>query len=105
MFANVGDIYLFRSYKYGNNRVKVYEEKPVSNIRRSFSTLLKSVGIVDNGMVGFHSIHHTCCSWWLHTKNVPPAIVKDWMGHSNLTTTIKYLHSDKDARKQAASLI
>lgn len=48
-------------------------------------------GIPDDREAVFHTLRHTCCSR-LTQKNVHPFVIKDWMGHKTLDTTMRYAH-------------
>jgi len=61
-----------------------------SGIYRMVSRTLTSAGIVKPSM-GPHLLRHTFATRQFEA-GIPPAIVKNWMGHSSLATTMIYEH-------------
>lgn len=41
--------------------------------------------------VRFHDLRHTCASW-LAASGVSMGVIRDWLGHSNLQVTSRYMH-------------
>ncbi len=50
----------------------------------------------------FHDLRHTYATY-LVIKGVPINVVKELVGHTNLSTTMIYLHAAEDIKKKAAS--
>jgi len=76
---------------------------PVTNLIKSFYQVLKDAGIkrvTGDISLNWHSLRHSFGSR-LGAEGVDGTTIKELMGHANLTTTQRYLHSDKD-RKRAA---
>jgi integrase len=68
------------------------------NLRRSWARISKSAGIAD---VRFHDIRHTCVSLLLDLK-VPPHIVREIVGHSDIEVTMTiYAHASLDEKRAA----
>ena len=59
----------------------------------------KRAGIPE-GKVGFHQLRAAFCSH-AQLQGIPPLIVKEWMGHRDLTTTLRYSHTSA-GHEQAA---
>ena len=63
------------------------------NLRRSWGRISKSAGMVN---ARFHDIRHTCESLLLDLK-VPPHIVREIVGHSDIEVTMTiYAHASLD---------
>lgn len=68
------------------------------NLRRSWDRISKSAGISD---VRFHDTRHTCVSLLLDLK-VPPHIVHEIVGHSDIEVTMTiYAHASLDEKRAA----
>lgn len=78
---------------------------PVGGPRRHHSTFThhwrQITAAADLGGLRFHDLRHTCASWLVNEAGASLAIVRDIMGHSSITTTEKYLHSDHSQRSAA----
>jgi integrase len=72
------------------------------NLRRSWGRICQAAGI-DN--VRFHDIRHTCVSLLLDLK-VPPHIVREIVGHSDIEVTMTiYAHASLDEKRKALSAL
>jgi integrase len=68
------------------------------NLRRSWGRIRERVGL---GAVRFHDIRHTCVSLLLDL-GVPPHIVRDIVGHSDIEVTMTiYAHAALDEKRKA----
>lgn len=78
---------------------------PIGGPRRHHSTFdyhwRKITAAADLHGLRFHDLRHTCASWLVNEAGASLAIVRDIMGHSSITTTEKYLHSDHSQRSAA----
>lgn len=76
----------------------------IGNLKRSYHAVLAEAGIkrvnAKGERVNWHSLRHTFGSL-LGAANVDPVTLMKLMGHANLETTQRYLHSDEE-RKRAA---
>jgi integrase len=75
----------------------LYRGKPIRDIKRSFQTAKRLSGAPP--ALRFHDLRHTFASWLLaETGNLK--LVKDALGHSQITTTMRYAHLGDDSRRQ-----
>jgi len=70
--------------------------KPLKDIRRSFQTALKRVGIKD---FRFHDLRHTSASHLL-MRGASLKTVQEHLGHTTITMTQRYSHLSKGFSKQ-----
>lgn len=61
------------------------------SLRHQWRVLKDSLGLEDDKQFVFHMLRHTCASR-LVQRAVPLAVVQQWMGHSNIATTLRYAH-------------
>lgn len=59
-----------------------------AQLRRSFEAARIAAGLPH---VRFHDLRHTAASWWIASGASLP-VVRDLLGHSNLSVTSRYLH-------------
>ncbi len=45
--------------------------------------------------VTFHTLRHTCASWLGQMSGVEAVTIRDLLGHSSVTMTDRYMHSDQ----------
>jgi integrase len=76
--------------------------KPISSLRRSVQTAFERAGLPDG--TRFHDFRHTLASWLL-TETGNLRLVKETLGHSTITTTMRYAHlvGDEQGRGIAAA--
>lgn len=58
-------------------------------IRKNFEAAREAMERPD---IHFHDLRHTFASWLVTDPNVPLTVIRDLMGHANLTVTSKYAH-------------
>ncbi len=63
---------------------KAWMRQPWENVR-------KAMNMVEDPDFVVYMLRHTCCSRLIQ-RGVPLAIVKEWMGHKSITTTMRYAH-------------
>lgn len=84
--------------------VFAFHGERIDNLKRSYHAVLKAAEIprvnAKGERVNWHSLRHTFGSL-LGAANVDPVTLMKLMGHANLATTQRYLHTDSD-RKRAA---
>ena len=51
----------------------------------------------------FHVIRHTVASILANTVKENAFVIQDQLGHQNIETTKKYVHTNADAKKQAVT--
>jgi integrase len=68
------------------------------NLRRSWGAIRKSAGLGD---MRFHDLRHTCVTLLLNL-GVPPQVVRDIVGHSDIEVTMTiYAHASLDDKRRA----
>ncbi|GAA2402664.1 hypothetical protein GCM10010404_70720 [Nonomuraea africana] len=68
------------------------------NLRRSWGTVRKAAGL---GEMRLHDLRHTCVSLLLDL-GVPPHIVREIVGHSDIEVTMTiYAHASLDEKRKA----
>ena len=63
-----------------------------------------SAGLGDDEEIVPHTLRHTCASWMVQT-GVGIEVVQKWLGHSAITTTMRYAHLAPNALEKAAELL
>lgn len=80
----------------------------IGNLKRSYHAVLGEADIKRvnrrGERVNWHSLRHTFGSL-LGAANVDPVTLMKLMGHANLETTQRYLHSDEDRKRAAVELL
>ncbi|WP_408962633.1 site-specific integrase [Nonomuraea angiospora] len=70
------------------------------NLRRSWGAIRKAAGL---GEMRFHDLRHTCVTLLLNL-GVPPQVVRDIVGHSDIEVTMTiYAHASLDDKRCALS--
>jgi integrase len=80
-------------------RVITYQGKPIKSVKTACNTLARKLK-----MKGFrrHDMRHTCLTWiYEHTGDL--LLTKEIAGHSDIRTTMRYVHTKKDAQQKKAS--
>lgn len=75
--------------------------KPFTTIKRSFKTALERAGIEN---FRFHDLRHTVGTR-LVANGADLMTVKEYLAHSNLSTTQRYMHPTPENMKKAASIL
>ena len=65
-------------------------------LRARWLVLKAHVGMEDDSQFCVHMLRHTCASRMVQ-RGVNLAVVQQWMGHSNITTTLRYAHLAPDS--------
>jgi site-specific recombinase XerD len=83
-------------------------DRPVKNLRHAYQPVLAKAGIPrvdDRGQrVNWHSLRHTFGSL-LGAAGADPETLRELMGHADLATTQRYLHTDQDRKRAAVELL
>jgi len=78
-------------------------EKPLTDIKTAFRAALRRAGLKDRGY-RFHDLRRTCASI-MRKKDVPLLVIQKQLGHKSQKTTERYLNTDiEDMRKAASTL-
>ena len=76
----------------------------VNNVLRNFKAQCKRVGIKPVGELTVHTLRKCAGQNW--ADYMPINVVKEWMGHSDISTTQEFYNQvDKDHEAKAALLI
>tara|TARA_R110002073_G_scaffold336537_1_gene534850 strand:- start:16482 stop:17291 length:810 start_codon:yes stop_codon:yes gene_type:complete len=75
--------------------------KKVTEMRAVLPRLCKRAGI---DACSWHPLRHTFCSH-LAMRGAPAKVIQELAGHSDLTTTLKYMHLAHGAKEQAIGLL
>ncbi|HSQ84614.1 MAG TPA: site-specific integrase, partial [Desulfobacterales bacterium] len=75
--------------------------KPITEIKRSFSSALKRADIVD---FRFHDLRHTFASQVL-MKGGSLKDVQELLGHKTMTMTLRYAHLTQEHKRKAVNLL
>jgi len=82
-----GQVFIFTS----TNGHKAY------HFHKSINNLFKRTGIYDkipnNVKKGVHFLRHSFCSYLVNDLKIPLPVVQELMGHSDIKTTMKYIHT------------
>jgi len=70
---------------------------------RMFGRILKRAGLQDSGTTP-HALRHAYATTLLHSA-VDVKTVQTLLGHADLSTTARYLHTDADAKRRAAEAL
>ena len=75
--------------------------KPYTDIKKAFRTALDKAGIKD---FVFHDLRHTFATRLIE-KGVDIVVVKELLGHADISTTMIYTHSDAIRKQHAIDII
>ena len=95
-----GDCYNpdFLGYVFVDEMGNLYKPSMVSD---AFQTLLKRYGL---RKIRFHDIRHSCASLLLK-NGVNLKLIQEWLGHSDISTTMNiYAHLDTTAKDVSAAI-
>lgn len=86
-----------------SNRVTCFDLKE-SEVRHAWDWVRGQMGLAEDKDFVLHALRHTCASR-LVKAGVSLPVVKDWLGHSSITTTMRYAHLfPQDLMNAAAAL-
>ena len=74
---------------------------PYKDIKKAWSTALEKANIEN---FRFHDLRHTFATRLIE-KNIDIVVAKELMGHADISTTMIYVHSDADRKKNAINVI
>ena len=96
--------YLFKEMPHSVESKYVFVDKngkPYKEIKRSFSTALRRVGISD---FRFHDLRHTFASH-LVMAGIDLTSVKELLGHKTITMTLRYSHLAPEHKRKAVNTL
>jgi integrase len=73
--------------------------EPIGTIKTAWGAACRRAGIQE---LHFHDLRREFGSRLIETPGVHPALVRDWLGHANITTTSRYLATSAAALTSAA---
>lgn len=78
--------------------------RQLSNVQRRFAQVVEraALPVTEAGNVSFHTLRHTCATRLANAPGVDLHDVLQFLGHSNLTITMKYVHHVESQDKAAA---
>ena len=76
-------------------------QMPYVDIKHSFSTVIKNANISN---FSFHCLRHTAATRMIES-GCDIVVVKEILGHSDVSTTMRYTHSDSERKKKAITLL
>jgi len=71
-------------------------------VTRTFKQAVRALGFSDD--YRFHDLRHTLASY-LMKKNIGIHLVRDWMGHAHISTTLHYTHLDSEQKTMTADVL
>ena len=83
---------IMRNRRTGN---RVFSYTPMS-LHRQWSLVRDYMDLNEDKQFVVHMLRHTCATR-LVQRNVPLPVVKEWMGHSAITTTMRYVQFAPDS--------
>jgi len=63
----------------------------IKDVKTAMQSACKRAGLTG---VTFHTLRHTCASWLGQMSGVEALTIRDLLGHSSVTMTDRYMHSD-----------
>ena len=64
----------------------------IEDVKTAMRSACRRVGLEG---VTFHTLRHTCASWLGQMSGVEALTIRDLLGHSSVTMTDRYMHSDR----------
>jgi len=64
----------------------------IKDVKRAMRTACRKTGLTG---VTFYTLRHTCASWLCQMSGVEALTIRDLLGHSSVTMTDRYMHSDQ----------
>jgi len=70
----------------------------------AFREAKKSAGFLEDDTISVHTLRHTCATR-LVNGNVNVRVIQDWLGHSDIKTTLKYMHFNPEMKLRAVDAL
>ena len=64
----------------------------IKDVKTAMRSVCRRVGLEG---VTFHTLRHTCASWLGQMSGVEALTIRDLLGHSSVSMTDRYMHSDR----------
>jgi integrase len=79
---------------------RVFDSLTPHTLRWQWDRLRERMGLLEDPQFVVHMLRHTCASR-LVQRGVPLVVVKTWMGHKTIATTMRYAHLAPENLNQA----
>jgi len=87
-----------------SNMERTFEGLSAHTLRWQWDRLRELMGMTEDPQFVVHMLRHTCASR-LVQRGVPLAVVKNWMGHKTINTTMRYAHLAPENLNQALRVL
>jgi len=74
-----------------------HKPRPIQSLRTAFKAACRRAAIAD---LRWHDLRHTSASWQVQ-EGVPLEVVREVLGHADISTTLRYAHHKDEARRDA----
>jgi integrase len=74
----------------------------IKDVKTAVRSACKRAGFTG---VTFHTLRHTCASWLGQMSGVEALTIRDLLGHSSVTMTDRYMHSDQADLHDAVQML
>ncbi len=75
--------------------------RPITSMKKAFAGALKRSGLSG---IRIHDYRHSAASRWIRS-GVDIQTVKELLGHADITTTMRYVHTNVQAKRKAVDLL
>lgn len=83
---------------------KLFQGMSKDALSHTFRRVRDHLGLEDDTQLVVHALRHTCASR-LVQRGVPLKVVQEWMGHRDITTTMRYAHLAPSNLQAAAAVL
>ena len=102
ILKNIQDILYVRS-KIGQSS-KIFPEGSNAWLRHAWDKARELMGLKDDPQFVPHCLRHTCATR-LSQQGIALPVIKEWLGHTTIQTTIRYAHFNRRDLFRAAQLL
>ena len=94
----------YYAYALSTSNNLLFEGVKITTADKIWAKAKKCLGLSDDKQLVIHSLRHTCATR-LVQAGVPITVVKAWLGHANIQTTMRYAHFAPNDLAEAAKLL